>query len=166
LRAARAGRGPSPRPASSIKAQAIRLLARREYGRAELAARLRAHGAPPDAIERALDELTAQGYLSDRRYADALVQSRRGRFSKRAIAHELKSRRVAGDAAQAALESLAVGDELAEAAALWARRYGAVPRDEREKARQVRFLMSRGYSLALALRVLRAAGARIDEDTA
>jgi SOS response regulatory protein OraA/RecX len=34
--------------------------------------------------------------------------------------------------------------------------------DERDKARQVRFLIARGYSIAVALRVLRAAGAVID----
>ncbi|HEY1325709.1 MAG TPA: regulatory protein RecX [Casimicrobiaceae bacterium] len=153
------------RPSPSLEAQAIRLLARREYGRAELAARLRARGAEPQAIERALDKLTAQGYLSDRRYADALVTARRGQFSRRAIAHELKTRGVAADASRAALDMLAGSDDAAEAAALWARRYGTVPRDEREKARQVRFLVSRGYSLSIALRVLRAAGARVDDDT-
>ena len=165
MRAARPGRATSARPALSIKAQAIRLLARREYGRAELAARLRARGGDAEAIERALDELTAQGYLSDRRYADALVHSRRGQFSRRAIAHELRSRGVADDAARGALDSLTAGGELAEATALWTRRYGTAPRDEREKARQVRFLLSRGYSLSVALRVLRASGARVDDES-
>jgi regulatory protein len=159
-------RARAPKGAPSLKAQAIRLLARREYGRAELAARLRARGADPQALERTLDELAALGYLSDRRYADALVHSRRGQFSRRAIAHELKSRGVADDASRRALEALAGSDEAAEAAALWQRRYGVAPRDERDKARQVRFLLSRGYSLSVALRVLRAAGARVDEESA
>ena len=43
---------------------------------------------------------------------------------------------------------------------LWQRRFGQVPRDERDKARQVRFLLARGYSTSIALKVLRAAGAR------
>lgn len=147
-----------------LEAQAIRLLARREYSRAELAARLRARGAEPQAIEHALDELAAQCHVCDRRYADALVRSRQGQFSRRAIAHELKSRGVDAEAARAALGTLAQDDEDVEAAALWRRRYGVAPRDEREKARQVRFLLSRGYPLPVALRVLRAAGAHMDAE--
>ena len=152
------------RPAASIKAIAVRLLARREYGRAELAARLRARGAAADAVERTLDELTALGYLSDARFADALVASRSGLFSRRAIAHELKDKRIAEDAARTALAVIDGRDESAEAAALWARRFGAAPRDEREKARHVRFLLSRGYSISIALKVLRGAGARVPAD--
>ena len=152
------------RPAPSIKAIAVRLLARREYGRAELAARLRARGADADAVERTLDELTALGYLSDARYADALVASRGGQFSRRAIAHELKHQRIGDEAARAALATLAGRDEMAEAAALWTRRFGAAPRDQREKARHVRFLLSRGYSMSIALKVLRAAGAKVPLD--
>jgi len=66
------------RPAPSIKAIAVRLLARREYGRAELGARLRARGAAADEVERTLEDLAALGYLSDARFAEALVRSRSG----------------------------------------------------------------------------------------
>ena len=162
LRGRRAKPGTAPPP--SLKAVAIRLLARREYGRAELAARLRARGAEAAAIERALDELGALGYLSDARAAQALVAQRAGRYSRRAIAHELKERRVADDAVHAALAALAGRDELAEARALWQRRYGTPPQDEREKARQVRFLLSRGYAMSVALKVLRGAGAALGTD--
>ena len=140
------------------------MLARREYGRAELAARLRARGADPQALERTLDELTGLGYLSDARAAEALVRSRSGQFSRRAIAHALKDKGVAADAARAALAALDDCDEASEAAALWARRFGTPPRDQREKARQVRFLLSRGYALSVALQVLRRAGARVEDD--
>ncbi len=61
------------------------------------------------------------------------------------------------------MAQLAGVDELAEAQALWQRRFGAPPADERDKARQVRFLQARGYSLSIALAVLRAAGARDDD---
>ena len=146
---------------------AIRLLARREYSRAELAACLRRRSVEPDEIERTLDALVAQGYLSDARYAEAVVAGRGGRFSRRAIAHALSEKRVATDAAQAALAPLTERDEQADAHALWERRFGEPPRDEREKARHVRFLLSRGYSMSVALRVLRAAGARAlpDDDS-
>ena len=107
------------------------------------------------------------GYLSDARYAQAVVAQRKGRFGKRAIVHALSERGIAAPEAASALAQLAGSDELAEARALWQRRFGQkgnpVPRDERDKARQVRFLQARGYSLSVALRVLREAGVNEDD---
>ena len=153
----------TPAKPPSLKAMAIRLLARREYGRVELGQRLIARGAAQDDVNRALDELERLGYLSDQRLARAVVAQKAGRYGKRAIAHELKQKQIQPAAAQDALSLLATADELAEATALWQRRFGTPPKDEREKARQLRFLFSRGYSTSVAWRVLRAAGVKDEE---
>ncbi|HEY3179481.1 MAG TPA: recombination regulator RecX [Casimicrobiaceae bacterium] len=146
----------------SLKAAAVRLLARREYSRAELHARLIARGATRDDVERVLDQLEQSGYLSDARFAQALIAQKAGRYGKRAIAHQLRQKQVAPAAADEALASMAVTDEIADATALWQRRFGVPPKDEREKARQVRFLQARGYTITIALKVLRSAGVRDD----
>jgi regulatory protein len=143
----------------------VRWLARRDYSRAELTERLRRRGASAADIERALDELAAQGYLCDERYAHAVVAQRKGRYGKRAIVHALKQRGIGATQAEAALAQLAGSDELGEARSVWQQRFGIKPRDEREKARQVRYLQSRGYSLSTALAVMRAAGARPEEES-
>lgn len=141
----------------------MRLLARREYSRAELAQRLTARGAAMEEVDRALDDLGRRGFLSDERYAHGVVAQKAGRYAKRAIAHELREKGVDGGAAAIALSALDGHDEVADAAALWRRRFGAPPRDERERARHVRFLLARGYSAAVAFKVLRAAGAKPDD---
>ena len=116
--------------------------------------------------DAALDELARSGLLSDARYAEAIVAQKAGRYGRRAIAHALKEKGVDEAAAASALTALAGRDEVDEALALWRRRYGSPPADEREKARQVRFLVSRGYSMSVALKVLRAAGAARDDELA
>jgi regulatory protein len=130
------------------------MLARREYSRAELAARLAAKGAGRDEAERILDELAALGYLSDARFAHTVVAHKAGRFSRRAIAETLKASGVSAPEAADALAGLPIADDDV-LVALWRRRFGRPPADEREKARQVRFLQSRGFSLAAILRLLR-----------
>ena len=105
-----------------------------------------------------LDELERAGYLSDARFASAVVRQKAGGYSKRAIAHALREKGVAAPAAQEALAALDGDDEFAQALALWRRRFGKAPADEREKARQVRFLVSRGYATSVVFRVLRASG--------
>jgi regulatory protein len=152
------------KPIVSIRATAIRMLARREYARAELSERLTRRGADAAEVTRVLDELEQLGYLSDARFAQMLVTQKAGRYGKRAIAHALTQRRVASPAAQTALDTLKNVDELAEASALWARRFDSPPRDERERARQIRFLMARGYGLSTALKVVRRPGAGAPTD--
>jgi len=148
------GSGARNRPPRSLKATAVGMLARREYSRAELAARLAAKGGAPDEIERLLDELAALGYLSDVRFAHAVVTQKSGRFSRRAIAESLKAAGVPPAAVDGALAEHAPVDDEA-LVALWRRRFGRPPADDREKARQVRFLQSRGFSLTAILRLLR-----------
>jgi regulatory protein len=148
-----------PRKTPSLKARAIGLLARREYSRAELRAKLSAAGdrtvddlAELDAV---LDDLAAQGYLSDARFATSVVRQKSGGYSKRAIGATLKARGVTGDAAAEALAGHEVDDHEAMVA-LWRRRFGKAPTNDRERARQVRFLQSRGFGLSEILKLLKA----------
>ncbi len=131
------------------------MLARREYGRAELARRLAMKGAPVSEVDGVLDELQQLGLLSDVRYAQSLVAQMSGRYARRAIAHTMKEHSVDAEAVAEVDEALSAIDDATDALALLVRRFPDVPADDREKARQVRFLQSRGYSLSLILRLLR-----------
>jgi regulatory protein len=145
---------PAQRSATSLRAQAIGLLARREFARAELEARLLAKGAARDAVDAALDELAKLGYQSDARYAQAFAAHNARRYSRSAIAAELKAKGVDAEAIDAALAET-TGDDAAALEALWRRRFGRVPADERDKARQVRFLQARGFGVSAILALLR-----------
>ena len=100
-----------------------------------------------DAVQRVLDELEAQGLLSEERFTEQLAASRRGRGQGPRRIREALRRHGIGDAAAAE----AVGQD----DAYWAehasrarlRRFGApVPADYREWARQARFLERRGFT--------------------
>lgn len=139
----------------SVRATAIRMLARREHGRTELAQRLKMRGAPAAEIESVLDELQQLGLLSDSRYAHSLVTKMIGRYAKRAIVHTMRERRVATDAVADVDAELGAIDDESDARAILVRRYPNPPADDRELARQVRFLQARGYALSLILRIVR-----------
>lgn len=130
------------------------MLARREYSRAELAQRLAQRGIARDDVEHALDEIAALGLLSDTRYANATVRQKSGAYSKRAIAGSLRASGVESEVASEALAANDVDDDYAMAA-LWLRRFGSSPANDREKARQVRFLQSRGFALSAIFKLLR-----------
>jgi len=140
----------------SLRAQAIRLLARREYARSELEHRLIAKGAPRNEVGFVLDELIAQGYLSDARYARAMATQKAGGYSRRSIAEALKAKGIARTDIERALVE-AEADDGKALRAVWQRRFGKPPTDEREKARQVRFLQARGFALSAIFKLLREA---------
>ena len=154
------------RPPKSLKARAIALLARREYSRAEIRARLVATDNEGDAaqVDDVLDELVALGYLSDARFASAVVTQKGRSHGKHAISATLRARGVSDEAIASALNERAIDDRSAMIA-LWRRRFGNAPADEREKARQVRFLQSRGFALSAILALLREPPKDADDGT-
>jgi regulatory protein len=138
----------------SLRDRAIRLLARREYARSELEQRLVARGGERREVRAVLDALAADGLLSDARYARAVVAQKAGGHSRRSIAEALKAKGVSHEDIAAAIAETELDDEGAMRA-LWQRRFGQAPADERAKARQVRFLQARGFALSAILKLLR-----------
>jgi len=154
------------KPELSLRARALQCLARREYSRAELRAKLLPHvqieedsgkseAADLDAL---LDDLTVRGWLSDARATSQLVHAKRSRFGTQRITHELRQRGIADELINAALPALKES-ELDSAREVWQRRFGVVPQDAKEKAKQMRFLQSRGFSIDVILKVLKLSSA-------
>lgn len=151
--------------AAKLRNKALRLLTTREHSREELmrklaqakARRARNEAAAPapvkDEVERVIDELTAQGWQSDDRYAEAIVRRLTGQASRRFIEDKLAQTGIKKDVAQLALEALAQ-DENEVAKALWERRFGNVPSDDKERQKQIRFLLSRGFHLGDAFKIV------------
>ena len=154
------------KPELSLRARALQCLARREYSRAELRAKLLPHAQLEEDSERSevvdldalLDDLTVRGWLSDARATSQLVHAKRSRFGIQRITHELRQRGISDELIDAALPALKES-ELDSAREVWQRRFGVVPQDVKEKAAQMRFLQSRGFSIDVILKVLKLAAA-------
>ncbi|BAO82223.1 uncharacterized protein conserved in bacteria [Serpentinimonas raichei] len=139
----------------SLKARALRALAQREHSRLELARKLQPHAADAaqGALETLLDELQAQGWLSDARFAEALSRNRATRQGVARIRAELRLRGVAAEQVEQATAALA-GSEAERAQQVWQKKFGQPPLDAAERARQIRFLLARGFATGLACRVV------------
>lgn len=139
----------------SLRERAIRMLARREHARAELARKLAPYAESGEEVEALLDDLTTRRLLSDARYVDARLSARRARFGDARLAFELRTQGVAEELVDAALAD--GEDELSRARQLWQKKFAgkASVGDASERARQTRFLMSRGFSAETVRRVLR-----------
>jgi regulatory protein len=131
-----------------------------------LSARERAKPAAENAAA-VLESLKADGYQSDRRYAESITRHFAGRMSKSAIAGKLKAAGVDRDEIEDAMAQ-ALGEEHTDdftvAQELWQSKFRNPPADDKEKAKQVRFLQSRGFSISVALKVIKA-GAMPDDES-
>lgn len=136
-----------------LRERALRLLARREHCRAEITRKLGQAGFASDDIAPLLDEFEQKNWLSDHRFAESYVADHRARAGSVKLAYDLRQRGVRDDVIEAVL-----GDnrdsELERAREVWRKKFGSPPADATEKARQVRFLQSRGFTLEVIRRVL------------
>jgi regulatory protein len=138
----------------SLRARAMRFLARREHSRAELQRKLSAVAGEGDDVEALLDELAQKGWLSDARYAELAVRSKARRFGPLKVAYQLRSKGV-GDETIALAFAGAGAAGTANLEQVWRSRFSNAPADQRERGRQVRFLQGRGFALEEILRFMK-----------
>ena len=149
----REGGGPSIQQ-PSLKARAMRLLARREHSRLELHRKLAPKVMEGEDLEAVLDDLAARGWLSDARYAEQSIRAKSRRYGPIKLAHVLRAKGIEDDAISRAF--IAAAEEGASnLESIWKTRFKELPKDDRERARQVRFLQGRGFALEDVLKFLR-----------
>ena len=141
---------------NELRSRAIKLLARREHSRAELARKLAPLGTPEE-IDAVLNELARTGLQSDARFAASYLRSQAARLGTARLRQTLRGKGIDAEliAAQVADLSAELPDELERARAVWQKKFAAPPADAREWAKQARFLQGRGFSVELIRRLLK-----------
>lgn len=137
-----------------LRERALACLSRREYSRLELKRKLASHAGDEDEVETLLDDFSARGWLSEARFTEQIVHARRSKYGAQRIVQELKEKGVSADAVAAVLPELQER-ELETARAVWEKKFGHLPADAKERARQMRFLMSRGFGSGVIGKLLR-----------
>ena len=140
----------------TLRLRALNILARREQSRAELARKLAPY-AEAEAVEALLDQLEQENLLSNSRYVEMLAHARAGKHGSLRLKAELREKGVAetemGEALQTAREQ-----DLSSARAVWQKKFGALSgqmsSNPAERARQFRFLASRGFPAEVIRRVI------------
>jgi regulatory protein len=142
------------------------LLARREHSRSELAAKLAARGVGSEIAEQVLADLSAGALQSDERFAEDYARARIERgYGPEQILAGLRER---GIDEAILLHHVDPRDPawIERLAETRRRHFGDVlPMDPEQRTRQCRFLVRRGFPVALVRRLLGpVAGASGDDD--
>ena len=141
-------------PASriSLKGRALRLLSQREHSRVELERKLAEHEEEPGTLARALDELEAKGFISEERVVASVVHRRASKLGAARVQQELAAKGLSAESMSLALEQLRV-TEFERARDVWSRKFGESATDPKERAKQMRFLLSRGFAAEVVRKV-------------
>lgn len=142
-----------PLTGQKLRATAFALLAKREYSKNDLIKKLLSFNASLEEVDALALELEQSHYQSDQRMAGMLVRSqvRQGRGPER-IKQALKKHQIETELASEDLQQI---DWFEEALVLKIRKFGEeIVSDPKIKARQIRFLQYRGFSMDIILKVV------------
>lgn len=142
-------------PQLSLRGRALGYLSRREHSRAELSRKLTPHLDEGDSLDTLLDALEQEGWLSNERFVESVVHRRGTRLGTNRIVHELKRNGIDETLIQDAGAELNK-TELARARDVWSKKFGELPTTPAERAKQARFLATRGFNGGTIVKVLKA----------
>jgi regulatory protein len=144
----------------SLKGRALRALAARDHSRVELERKLGSFEEEPGQLAKVLDELQAKGFLDEQRAADSLAHRRGQKLGTARVVQEMRSRGIELDAIENATQHLKA-TEIERAREVWRKKFGGPAQDAAERGKQMRFLISRGFSSEIIRRIV--AGASEEE---
>jgi regulatory protein len=128
----------------TLKGRALRLLGTREHSRTELERKLATYEDEPGSLTKALDELQAKGFINEQRVLESVLHRRSAKLGTTRIRQELQGKGLAPEAVLGAVEQLRA-TEVERAREVWRKKFGEPPLDANERAKQMRFLASRGF---------------------
>jgi len=140
-------------PTLSLTGRALRLLSAREHSRAELERKLAPFDEPPGALARVLDTLAAKDFINEGRVVASVLNRRSAKLGAARIKHELQGKGLAPEAVAQAVNDLKAS-ETARAFEVWRKKFGTAAATPAERAKQVRFLASRGFGGEAIARVV------------
>jgi regulatory protein len=138
----------------TLRQRALAALSRREHSRTELRRKLAPHAESEERLDIVLDELEQSRLLSDERFAQSLAHRRAERFGTRRIQLEMAGHALAPDLQTGQIAALKA-TEFERCKAVWQKRFGVLPGNLKDRARQSRFLSARGFDPEVIQRVLK-----------
>jgi regulatory protein len=137
--------------AAELKARALRYLARREHSRAELERKLQPYAESQQLLDGLLGELEGRKLLSNHRFAEMRTHILSRKYGAAKIRQDLKSKGVPDEI----VDGVSAEGELERAREILRRKYKTPATTREERAKRMRFLQGRGFSLDSIYRLVR-----------
>ena len=141
-----------------LRNRALYYLAKREYSFQELVNKTLKYaeelGLNKKDCEFIISKLREQNLQSDQRFCESYINSKKNKFGAQKIVFELTQKGVSEDLVATFIGEL-VNNEYDLALQVWNKKYSHVTQDINEKAKQIRFLQSRGFSFETIKKIIK-----------
>jgi regulatory protein len=137
----------------SLKGRALRLLSQREHSRQELERKLQPFEETPGELAAALDFLQSKDFINEQRVVESVVNSRSRKLGASRVRQELQAKGLPAEAIAEAVQAMR-STELERARDVWRKKFGEPPVDAAARAKQIRFLVSRGFAPEVVRKVV------------
>jgi regulatory protein len=134
---------------------AVTLLARKDYATGEMRRMLNSLASEPVDVDTVILKLKEYNYLNDERIAENLLSRLlKKQYGLTRIRLEIRQKGIESDVIENVLNSLDI-DWFEMASESRIKKFGeAIPIEPKEKARQIRYLQSRGFSMDMIMESL------------
>jgi regulatory protein len=140
-----------------LKKRALYYLGKREYSRLELHKKIKAFAQELELetqdIKAILNDLEGNNWLSDQRFTEQFILSKKNKYGVEKIRYELKVRGVADTIINTELVKIKT-ENYSLAKKIWAKKFDGAPKSLDERNKQIRFLQGRGIDIELIHQIL------------
>ena len=140
-----------------LKKRALYYLGKREYSRLELHKKIKAFAQELELetqdIKAILNDLEGNNWLSDQRFTEQFILSKKNKYGVEKIRYELKIRGVDDAIINSELVKIK-SDNYSLAKKIWAKKFDGAPKSLEERNKQIRFLQGRGIDIELIHQIL------------
>jgi regulatory protein len=143
-----------PKPENrEIVSASLKLLAMRDMSRIQFVDKLTKKEFNEHDINEAVAWCEAEGWLNEPRYAEVAARRLSHKYGASRVAATLRQKGVDDETVMSTIAAMKDG-EFSRARSVWARKFDALPDASEIRAKQTRYLQSRGFSFAVIKRVL------------
>jgi regulatory protein len=138
----------------SLLGRAIRFLSYRDHSEYELIKKIRPYAESDEQLQEVLNKLKDKDFLSNTRFAESLVSKKSKTLGSVRLVQEMKQHQLDSQIIQKHLHDLKQS-EMERAFDVWQKKFGTIATEPKDIAKQIRFLVSRGFDHELVYRIVR-----------
>ena len=138
----------------SLLARGIRYLSMRDHIETELCKKLRPYALNDEELSQVIEKLKSKQYLSNERFSDNFVQKKSQTFGMHRMAQELRKHELGPEIISKQL-SLLKKSEAERAFVVWSKKFGTLSNDPKTLAKQMRFMVSRGFDQEIIYKIIK-----------
>lgn len=143
-----------PKPDNrEIVSASLKLLAMRDMSCKQFVEKLTKKEFNAHDISQAMAWCEAEGWLNESRYAEVAARRLGHKYGASRVAATLRQKGVNDEAVASTINAM-TDSEFSRAKAVWMRKFETLPDTADARAKQTRYLQSRGFSFAIIKRVL------------